>query len=155
MRALFIGGTGTISMAIVRRLAEKTDWEVWLLNRGNRAAEVPQAASGSGPGIPSVEYFLLGFFYLCERIQYLHDVLRKPRDDRYFSLLAVLLLLYSADRWLFQQVLRRAVGQGQKTDRDKKGQEEGSFLPKLKIEGVSPEFEKEPLKLKKRRILLR
>ena len=42
MKALFIGGTGTISMAIVRRLAEKTDWEVWLLNRGNRAAEVPQ-----------------------------------------------------------------------------------------------------------------
>ncbi len=41
MKALFIGGTGTISMAIVRRLAEKTDWEVWLLNRGNRAAEVP------------------------------------------------------------------------------------------------------------------
>ena len=42
MKALFIGGTGTISMAIVRRLAEKTDWDVWLLNRGNRAAEVPE-----------------------------------------------------------------------------------------------------------------
>ena len=41
MKALFIGGTGTISMAIVRRLAEKTDWEVWLLNRGSRAADVP------------------------------------------------------------------------------------------------------------------
>ena len=41
MKALFIGGTGTISMAIVRRLAEKTDWEVWLLNRGNRNAELP------------------------------------------------------------------------------------------------------------------
>ncbi len=41
MKALFIGGTGTISMAIVRRLAEKTDWEVWLLNRGRRAADVP------------------------------------------------------------------------------------------------------------------
>ena len=41
MKALFIGGTGTISMAIVRRLAEKTDWEVWLLNRGKRAADVP------------------------------------------------------------------------------------------------------------------
>ena len=42
MKALFIGGTGTISMAIVRRLAEKTDWEVWLLNRGRRAADVPE-----------------------------------------------------------------------------------------------------------------
>ena len=40
-KALFIGGTGTISMAIVRRLAQETDWEVWLLNRGNRQAEVP------------------------------------------------------------------------------------------------------------------
>ena len=41
MKALFIGGTGTISMAIIRRLAEKTDWEVTLLNRGTRAADVP------------------------------------------------------------------------------------------------------------------
>ena len=37
MKALFIGGTGTISTAIVRRLAEELGWEVWLLNRGNRA----------------------------------------------------------------------------------------------------------------------
>ena len=41
MKALFIGGTGTISAAIVRRLAEDKDWEVWLLNRGNRVAAVP------------------------------------------------------------------------------------------------------------------
>ena len=34
--ALFIGGTGTISAAIVRRLEESGDWEIWLLNRGNR-----------------------------------------------------------------------------------------------------------------------
>lgn len=40
-RALFIGGTGTISMAIVRELSKREDWEVWLLNRGNRADEVP------------------------------------------------------------------------------------------------------------------
>ena len=42
MKALFIGGTGTISMGIVRRLAAETDWEVWLLNRGNRTAELPE-----------------------------------------------------------------------------------------------------------------
>ena len=42
MKALFIGGTGTISMAIIRRLVEKTGWEVWLLNRGRRAADVPE-----------------------------------------------------------------------------------------------------------------
>lgn len=41
MRALFIGGTGIISAAIVRRLAREMGWEVWLLNRGNRADAVP------------------------------------------------------------------------------------------------------------------
>ena len=41
MRALFIGGTGTISAAVVRRLADDPGWEVWLLNRGNRHSEVP------------------------------------------------------------------------------------------------------------------
>lgn len=42
MKALFIGGTGTISTAIVKRLAEELGWEVWLLNRGNRADVVPK-----------------------------------------------------------------------------------------------------------------
>ena len=42
MRALFIGGTGTISAAIVRRLVNELNWEVWLLNRGNRKAELPE-----------------------------------------------------------------------------------------------------------------
>ena len=42
MKALFIGGTGQISMAIVRRLAEDPLWEVWLLNRGNRKECVPE-----------------------------------------------------------------------------------------------------------------
>lgn len=41
-KALFIGGTGTISAAIVRRLAKDPSWEVWLLNRGNRASAVPE-----------------------------------------------------------------------------------------------------------------
>lgn len=43
MRALFIGGTGTISMGIVRRLAQDPQWEVFLLNRGNRKSEVPSS----------------------------------------------------------------------------------------------------------------
>lgn len=42
MRALFIGGTGTISSAIVRRLASDSSWEVWLINRGNRKETVPE-----------------------------------------------------------------------------------------------------------------
>ena len=35
MKALIIGGTGTISSAVVRRLVEK-NWEVFVLNRGSR-----------------------------------------------------------------------------------------------------------------------
>lgn len=42
MKALFIGGTGTISSAIVRRLSQDKAWEVWLINRGNRADTVPE-----------------------------------------------------------------------------------------------------------------
>ncbi|MBR1496693.1 MAG: NAD-dependent epimerase/dehydratase family protein [Oscillospiraceae bacterium] len=38
MKALFIGGTGTISAAVVERLAKDPGWEVWLLNRGSRPA---------------------------------------------------------------------------------------------------------------------
>ena len=38
MKALFIGGTGTISMAISKLLLEK-GWELYLINRGNRNAD--------------------------------------------------------------------------------------------------------------------
>ena len=41
-KALFIGGTGTISAAIVKRLSKKLNWEVWLLNRGNRKINFPE-----------------------------------------------------------------------------------------------------------------
>lgn len=41
MKALFIGGTGVISTAIVKRLAEELHWEVWLINRGSRKNVVP------------------------------------------------------------------------------------------------------------------
>ncbi|MBO4310735.1 MAG: SDR family oxidoreductase [Lachnospiraceae bacterium] len=41
-RALFIGGTGTISTAIVKRLAEELDWEVYVLNRGIRTKVLPE-----------------------------------------------------------------------------------------------------------------
>ena len=40
--ALFIGGTGTISMAITRLLATKEDWHLTLLNRGTRKSELPK-----------------------------------------------------------------------------------------------------------------
>ena len=44
MKALFIGGTGTISTAIVKRLVNELNWEVWLINRGNRKQVVPEGA---------------------------------------------------------------------------------------------------------------
>ena len=37
-----IGGTGTISMAVTRRLARDPGWEVWLLNRGKRQNVLPE-----------------------------------------------------------------------------------------------------------------
>ena len=42
MTSLFIRGTGTISTAIVKQLSTDPSWEVWLLNRGNRASVVPE-----------------------------------------------------------------------------------------------------------------
>ena len=42
MKALFIGGTGTISMAITRQLAHNPDWDLYLLNRGTRTVELPE-----------------------------------------------------------------------------------------------------------------
>ena len=42
MKALFIGGTGTISTAIVKRLVNELNWEVWILNRGNRSSVLPE-----------------------------------------------------------------------------------------------------------------
>ena len=40
-KALFIGGTGTISTAVVKRLVESGQWEVWVLNRGSRMDVLP------------------------------------------------------------------------------------------------------------------
>lgn len=42
MKALFIGGTGIISTAVVERLVKELKWEVWLINRGNRKNMIPE-----------------------------------------------------------------------------------------------------------------
>ena len=42
-KALFIGGTGTISTAIVKRLVNELDWDVYVLNRGNRNDVLPES----------------------------------------------------------------------------------------------------------------
>lgn len=41
MRALLIGGTGTISSAITGSLSENPDWELYLFNRGKHEGEIP------------------------------------------------------------------------------------------------------------------
>ena len=87
MKALFIGGTGTISMAIVRRLAERTDWEVWLLNRGRRAADVPEGVHTITADISNeqdVAEKLQGMFFdtVCEFIGFTQD--HVERDWRLF-----------------------------------------------------------------------
>ena len=40
MKILLIGGTGTISSAITKKIIEN-DWDLWLLNRGNRSGDLP------------------------------------------------------------------------------------------------------------------
>ncbi len=40
MKALIIGGTGTISSYVVRRLVDKK-WDVWVLNRGHNSKRLP------------------------------------------------------------------------------------------------------------------
>lgn len=42
MKALFIGGTGTISSAITSLVSKNPDWQLYLLNRGNRSGDVPE-----------------------------------------------------------------------------------------------------------------
>ncbi len=44
MKALFIGGTGTISSAITKQLLEK-GCELYLLNRGTRNEALPAGAN--------------------------------------------------------------------------------------------------------------
>ena len=44
-KALFIGGTGTISTAITAALAAEGKWDLTLLNRGSRSAAVPKGVN--------------------------------------------------------------------------------------------------------------
>ena len=87
MKALFIGGTGTISMGIIRRLAAETDWEIWLLNRGNRTAELPEGVHVITADISreaDVAEKLQGMFFdtVCEFIGFVPE--QVERDWRLF-----------------------------------------------------------------------
>ena len=87
MRILIIGGTGTISSAITRQLAQ-TDHELWLLNRGNRSNEIPRGVKQVIVDINNEAEVLrlLGdtqFDAVCEFIGFLPS--QVERDHRLFA----------------------------------------------------------------------
>ena len=87
MRILFIGGTGTISSAITRQLAE-SEHELWLLNRGNRLDEVPEGVNQIVADINDEKTVdaLLGdmrFDAVCEFIGFVPE--QVERDYRLFA----------------------------------------------------------------------
>ncbi|MBE5861698.1 MAG: SDR family oxidoreductase [Lachnospiraceae bacterium] len=86
-KALFIGGTGTISMAITRLLAKDEEWELYLLNRGNREGELPEGVKvlrGDVNNEPQVLEVLgdLQFDSVCDFIGFVPEQLE--RDYRLF-----------------------------------------------------------------------
>ena len=87
-RALFIGGTGIISTAIVKRLVNELDWEVWVLNRGNRASVLPEGVHQIIADINDEREVLekigdLTFDSICEFIGF--TVPQVERDYRLFA----------------------------------------------------------------------
>ena len=88
MKALFIGGTGQISTAIVERLAKDPCWEVWLLNRGNRDSVVPEGVHTIRADINDEEAVLsalgdMTFDSVCEFIGFVPE--QVERDYRLFK----------------------------------------------------------------------
>ncbi len=87
-RALFIGGSGTISTAIVKRLAADPLWEVWVLNRGNRKDVLPKGVHQIIADIDNEEQVRQGlgeltFDSVCEFIGFTKDQIE--RDVRLFA----------------------------------------------------------------------
>ncbi len=87
MKILMIGGTGTISMAITRLLAQKGE-DVYLLNRGNRTAELPEGvkviqADISNEAETAAKLEGMTFDAVCEFIGFVPAQLE--RDYRLFS----------------------------------------------------------------------
>ena len=87
MKILLIGGTGTISSAITRQLAE-SGHDLWLLNRGNRKDEVPPCVRQVIADIDDTDEVLrqidgLLFDAVCEFIGFVPAQVQ--RDIRLFS----------------------------------------------------------------------
>ena len=88
MKALFIGGTGTISTAVVKRLVEELGWEVWLINRGSRKVIESDRLHSIIADINNEEYVAkkldgLSFDTVCEFIGFTVD--QVERDYRLFK----------------------------------------------------------------------
>ncbi len=85
MKALIIGGTGTISSAVVRRLIEMK-WEVYVMNRGTKA--LPDGAISVIADINEEEYVAekikdMNFDVVCEFIGFVPS--QVERDYRLFA----------------------------------------------------------------------
>lgn len=88
MKALFVGGTGIISTAIVNRLVKELHWEVWLINRGNRNHVLPEGVHQIIADINDEEAVAekikdLTFDTICEFIGFTVD--QVERDYRLFK----------------------------------------------------------------------
>ena len=88
MKALFIGGTGTISMAITRQLAPDPEWELYLLNRGSRTAQLPENVKVINADINNEQQAAealgdLSFDCVCDFIGFVPSQLE--RDYRLFN----------------------------------------------------------------------
>jgi len=87
-KALFIGGTGTISTAIVKRLANELDWELWIINRGNRSEVLQEGVHHIAADINDEKKVReqiadLSFDAVCEFIGF--TVAQVERDFNLFS----------------------------------------------------------------------
>lgn len=88
MKGLFIGGTGTISMAITKQLAQNPDWELYLVNRGTRSDNVPANVKIITVDVNDEEAFAqklgdLQFDCVCDFIGFVPEQLE--RDYRLFK----------------------------------------------------------------------
>lgn len=88
MKALFIGGTGTISSAITRLVSENSDWQLFLINRGNRISEVPDGVTNLTVDINDEKTVLnligdMQFDVVCDFIGFVPE--QVERDIRLFK----------------------------------------------------------------------
>ena len=87
-KILFIGGTGTISKAIVEKLVNDSEWQVYLLNRGNRKVDfsnkvISIIADINDEKLVTDKLANLHFDVICEFIGFTLD--HVERDYRLFK----------------------------------------------------------------------